>query len=286
LPAHRIASVGPTVGADVDVAPNSAYQVPLTVSARGGWRLNNVGLEGFLNPTATATGPMLFHIGSSFDGSGSEELATVRDTYYQSVTSAAAGTYIFAPLPLAVQSLPATGANPQNSHLFAYRPDYGNPSTALPAYYVTAPKLERDTWTAGAYDPVEIKVQATVFAEEGSWFIIPTLLNIAPVNTADPAQVAAATAETTRFRRFNYRVIFNGSIAQNMTPTALQDYDGLSGAMARWTDAMSYPSTLGDLSGNPIGDDWVSVHYDWQPVDIPASRKLYLPVSPELAYTG
>ncbi|MBV9471261.1 MAG: hypothetical protein JOZ57_18630 [Abitibacteriaceae bacterium] len=132
-------------------------------------------------------------------------------------------------------------------------------------------------------------VQATIMAQEGSWFVIP--MPLVPRfdvngdgNTTDAQDLAAAT----RFRRLNYQVFVLGNIAQNHSPTTDADYDleqdpdgRPEGAMRLWVDSLSYPHDI-DSAGN--GQNWRTITYAADP--IPANNNLYLPVTPDIAYTG
>jgi hypothetical protein len=83
---------------------------------------------------------------------------------------------------------------------------------------------------------------------------------------------------------------------QNQTPTGMQDYEGTTigdpedtagrGAMAQWMDALAYPTQLELASGQYRGTNWMTVHYQSDPVDTSVNKGLYLPVSPDLLYVG
>jgi hypothetical protein len=75
----------------------------------------------------------------------------------------------------------------------------------MPNYYVTAPKLER-TWGVG-YEPVEFTVQATIYAQEGSWFVIPMPLNPATPQTIDVNNDGAVDTAMKTLRQQRRRVI-------------------------------------------------------------------------------
>jgi hypothetical protein len=173
----------------------------------------------------------------------------------------------------------------------------------MPNYYIGAPKMERGTWgNTASHEPVEFTVQATIFAQEGSWFVIPPALNpaIPALDPTSATEVDIASAQTTRFRRLNYRVKVSGSIVQNSTPTGMNDFDGTAavddvigsrGAMAQWMDSLSYPTNFGTDVGrnNHRGSDWMTVYYEsdrLDPDNAADGAGLYLPVSPDLSYVG
>jgi hypothetical protein len=182
----------------------------------------------------------------------------------------------------------------QNSNVMALGT---NSYVGMPQYWITAPKLENAWGDNANYNPVAFTVQATIYAQEGSWFVIPVTLNPA-VTPLDGTAVESniASAATTRMRRLNYRVQVVGNIVQNMTPTGMEDYnanpangDGITrGAMAQWMDSMAYPTAFGPDEGrnNYRGQSWMTVHYEADPVDISVNTGLYLPVSPDLLYVG
>ncbi len=171
----------------------------------------------------------------------------------------------------------------------------------LPPLRVSTIKLEADDFQAAAnrvYTPIPISIDATIFAQEGSWFVIPMPVmhrdeidNTAGLSTAE-------TATATRMRRLNYAVTVTGNIVQNFAPSALYDYDDedspdeteftipdpYKGAMAQWINASSYPVNIENATGTQgRGRDWQSITYK---PDTLANTKLMLPPSPDLSFVG
>jgi hypothetical protein len=265
------------------------------VSVRGYW--NPAPPNNSLGALLNSASPTL-RIGSSFVSDADEELGTVTQGFYQLVTpGTTAGTWSFSAAFPSLGSLSlGTATNDFDSNLLSFRTDYSywGTSTDVPDYLITAPKLERGAWGASPYTPVDITVQATIFAQEGSWFVIPAPLAamVAPADTngngtIDASEQGEATVLSTRFRRPNYRIQVIGNIAQNMTPTETIDYDFTSGAMRDWADATAYPTSFTTmLGGGSAGSNWVSVLYTAERIDPATSQRLYLPVSPDLIYTG
>lgn len=153
---------------------------------------------------------------------------------------------------------------------------------------------------------IQVIVQATIFAQDGSWFVIPqplsplvdvtgTIAPGTPINNLTSLAAQISLAATTHYRRPNYQVYVQGTVAQNYVPTGEndidleQDPDGhTGGAMAAWIDAMAYPHDLvpikaGDLN-TLAGQQWRSIAYMADP--IPPNSGLYMPVSPDVDLTG
>jgi hypothetical protein len=154
---------------------------------------------------------------------------------------------------------------------------------------------------------MNIDIDATIFAQEGSWFVIPVPMDVvAPVDSDNSGAIEAseqdaARAATTRYRRLNYRIAVRGTIAQNMTPTGTTDYDfeqtpdqpvtdtTSPGAMQQWIDSLSHPTTIVTSAGGNRGGDWMGIYYRAAPLNFSApdgGAGLYLPVSPDLMYVG
>ncbi len=184
----------------------------------------------------------------------------------------------------------------------------GDYNDQLPAYYVSgwhfqkvvqdpsAPPGTTPTGTSVApstTNPIKsnmtVQVDATIYAEGGSWFVIPV-----PTPNANGAQPTDADQQI-EWRRPAYAVTINGNIAQMMTPTATVDYDDepdpdsvSTGAMKRWTDSLSYQVT----DGTTIR--WQTIRYQAAPlpaIDTSAmgingyARLPQLPASTDILYT-
>ena len=134
-----------------------------------------------------------------------------------------------------------------------------------------------------------VEVDATIYAEGGSWFVIPV-----PATVASDA--GRGTDQQIEWRRPGYAVTINANIAQMMTPTATLDYDdepdpdGVAvGAMQRWTDSLSYQVYNPTPPNQPL---WQTIQYKAAP--LPAldssqtdgfARLPQLPASTDILYT-
>ncbi len=316
IPARRVTAVGsdapPLPDDDITVAPNQKYAIPLALS--GGWFFQpswNPSADSVVpGPVAPATKPLpsLQTIGVSGMPEGDDDLETTRDDFYQKNVPGAAANPGAAPAPTQAAlrwrsaPVPAPGsmsAVGPNIVTFAHDPDVvlTTDTSSLPHYYFSAPKMERDSFavptvpaTTRPFDAVPIFVQATIFAQEGSWFVVTPPLNDVPDlnsngSTADPEDLAAAT----RYRRPNYRVVVKGTIVQNFAPTARSDENGVAkkGAMFQWIDALSHPTDVEDAGAGPgrgRGKDWQGIEYEPDP--LPFYNSLSLPPTPDLIYTS
>jgi hypothetical protein len=295
-PARRIAAI-PN---DVTLATNESYPVPFATALRQFWQQD-------LSTLSSATTPYRV-IGSSFDPDGNEDIATVDASFYQRVNPVGNVAVQASMLPYN-PGAPLT-PNASGSNVLALSRDPGPPvllNLGVAGYRFTRPRLEDDQFSAatGNFQPgLSINIDATIFAQEGSWFVIPAPMEVvAPVdadnsNVVEPSEQAAADAATTRYRRLNYRIAVRGTIAQNMTPTGMTDYDDeqtpdqlvtdttAPGAMQQWIDSLSHPTVIGaDLRGR----EWMGIYYAADPIDYNANNGgagLYLPVSPDLLYVG
>ncbi len=163
-------------------------------------------------------------------------------------------------------------------------------------------KVEQDNFnsTPHTFSAVPLTVQATIFAQEGSWFVIPAFAQYRPDIDHGGTVLAAERAVATRMRRLNYKVTVVGTIAQNFTPLVETDYDNeetpyefastvlyTRGPMAEWLDAQSSPTNITASGGRGIGSDWTNIIYQSDPGGlVPVSSGLILPPSPELSFVG
>lgn len=130
---------------------------------------------------------------------------------------------------------------------------------------------------------INARVNAAVYAERGCWFVL----------TPGFFDGNVIGDEAVEFRRYNYRITFNGTIAENFTAPVE--------AVQRWTDELAYP---GDYAGDTIASlaRWGTIEYtfdetlrlarydlrtatDTQPATM-LPRLPLLPVSPDLVYYG
>jgi hypothetical protein len=287
--ARRLAAVGAEAGAgdDATIDAGAAHSVPLALS--GGWFFQpgwNPGAASLVpTPVPTATAPVPWQvIGTSAMPDGDDDLDTTREIFYQRGPGAsptqASLRWRSAVLPSAPDVLASNVAS------FLHEP--GLSAGTLPAYHLGPFKIERDDFAAasGAFDAVPLYVQATIFAEEGSWFVIAPPMGVVPdINNDGDTTEAEDIAASTRYRRLNYEVTVTGTIAQNFAPTAMLDYDGTPGLMRGWIDALSRPTNIEDNgSGQGRGRDWQAIEY--QADAVPPNSGLYLPPTPDLVYVN
>ncbi len=118
-------------------------------------------------------------------------------------------------------------------------------------YWVRRFKLQEWTNYGSAGTPnwqpigsLRARIDALVYAQEGTWFIIPG-------SYFDPASVGAGAPA---YRRYNYRITFHGAITENYTasPDAVRD----------WMDKWAYPVwTPG--AGGVLNLSWGSITYEF-----------------------
>ena len=169
-------------------------------------------------------------------------------------------------------------ANAGASALFSLQRDVaGDPDALLPRSYIAGWHLEGGNGTTGApvYSP---RIQATIYAQSGSWFVIPM-----PAQAIDDP----TNPQAGRWRRSFYKVAVEGDIAQGFTPSAGEDYDNESdpdgqsvGATKRWLDSLAYPTALG--TGGAAGN-WATISYAARP--LPLNHDLALPTTANVLYT-
>lgn len=227
--------------------------IPLTTSAVSFW---SVGFDNLnLNPFATIIGT------HPTDPNWEEQLDTSSEMFYQRPDAAGTG-YTDAPVawtnfPLVDAGGPYTGA--VNSYA-----DAANP---LAGYHFAGFRINRDDYSAnGDFKPaMDITVEASIFAQDGSWFVIPMpamnfldtdsngvispteyqnslsatefmkLIDadgdgvVSDAEYSDPANankiMLLAQAKAARLRRPGYKITIKGNIAQNVSPTSDRDYD-------------------------------------------------------------
>ena len=149
-------------------------------------------------------------------------------------------------------------------------------------------------WKVAEYDgdgnpigAINARVNASVFAERGCWYVLtPGYFD----ESLDARNVDTAVDDVIENRRYNYRITFVGTIAEDFTASVESAQD--------WRDKMGYPewNTSGDLSG------WGSISYEFDETlrmtrfDSTVSDSInpaanlprlpLLPVSPDLVYYG
>ncbi|RYX80421.1 hypothetical protein EON83_28675 [bacterium] len=167
----------------------------------------------------------------------------------------------------ALAQTPTTTINPQS--VFAWTRDgAGDFDDRLPVYYLSAvrfqlvddatSKTSLDPATAGTKVNMAAEIDATIYAESGSWFVIPVPATI-------PNTAALGADQQVEWRRPAYAITVCGNIIQMMTPSVLVDYDDepdadgvAAGAMKRWTDSLSYQSAS--------ANNWRTISYQAVPL--------------------
>jgi hypothetical protein len=284
--ARRFLPLGiePGTGDDWQVSRNSSTanrikKLFLTVSAGMFW-----------GPTLNTVGTPLHTFGSPFSSAATADLETNRERFYFYT----AGNNITQERLRWLTRLAGTPA--VGSNIVSIKRDLD--SGPLPPLRVTALKLESDDFspppanTPRSYNPVRIEIEATIFAQEGSWFAIP--LPVQHRNDIDSSGGNSSpfeTARATRMRRLNYDIRVKGSIVQNFAPSALVDYDSEEspdgstvGAMSQWVSSLAYPTNIErdeDTIANGRGRDWHSIRYE-AAAPVPVNTGLKLPLSPDI----
>ncbi|HEX8551456.1 MAG TPA: hypothetical protein VF681_07845 [Abditibacteriaceae bacterium] len=297
--ARRLARLSRTNIATGTVAlPPAGVDVPLTTS-----------LGIFWNATTTDGLPDVL-VGSALSDTATtrrdaiENIATVDESFYWQGTDPSAANQKQAML----KWMGFGTLTPQTQNNLVFR---GDNAGALPSYRLGMTRLERAVngvaWQAGDFavdnaatpnleDPQQampITVRATIYAGEGSWFVIPqplgTNFDVDNNNVLSDAEKATAS----RYRRANYAIRVIGNITQNFTPTAIEDYDTtpvadpdgrFGGAMSQWIDSSAYPQTVQANGVALRGSTWSTISYQADP--LPTNSGLALPVSPDLLYVG
>lgn len=271
IAARRIASTQQS-GAPFDSGIPSR-NILLTTSV-GIFQLND--LNNLPNSFPTAAAPFKT-IGSSFDLAGlsaaydtTEDTATVLDSFY----AQDANNMVEADLRWNSCLLPTLNANISN--IVAFRRDQSPGADQLPGYNLDTLRLDRADLATQSADPITITINATIYAQDGSWFVIPTPLeNVANVPTL---------AQQRQIHRQNYQIDVKGSIAQNFIPAVSDtsnetDPDNRSaGAVALWLDSAARPSDTN-------GTTWQTVRYlasTYAPSTDPTNM-LYLPITPDIS---
>ena len=250
---------------DTGKPSGTQFKVPLTTSVGLFW--NSAGGAGNASaPIPDVTyGSFWGAVNAETDQNRTESVDTVKADYYRQSPQFQEMIARPAPNPVAEFSL--------------QRDLKGDPNGLLPRYLFGGCHLEGGDGTttiAPAYSP---RIQATIYAQSGSWFVIPM-----------PAQANAPTltAASGRWRRSFYKVTVEGTIAQGFTPTAAEDYDGepdpdgvAVGATKRWLDSLACPTTL-NTTDKSVGD-WQTISYLARP--LPLTNGLALPTTANVLYT-
>jgi hypothetical protein len=147
----------------------------------------------------------------------------------------------------------------------------------MPYYRLGALKLEdvqTDPMTQAfaGIRPVNVNINAYVYAQTGSWFVIPApLFDTTAKNNQDAdrnGQVDGSDAVNSyRFARYNYRINFFGAIAENQTAIVNSAGTTVTGAVQQWSNSWANVTTDAtavalDAGNNPIQNAGVVYTFD------------------------
>ncbi len=174
-------------------------------------------------------------------------------------------------------------------------------SAPLPQYRLGRLKMERlDTTTQDALPGYTMNIQAFVYAQTGSWFVIPNAPFDASgfqdasgnplFSTNGPKDLnrngtvdAGENGALVRYARANYRLNFVGAIAENQT-ALVNPAGAIPGAVQAWSnDWASY-----NENGGAVSDPVAGVNYLFDPSyangSLIGDEGFVVPQSPELTY--
>ena len=266
--AHRLAAVSTT-----NINPLIPRKFLLTTSVGAYW--NNSATPNFIIGSGFVPGddtdPVLQPI--------VEDLRTVREEFYGRY-DLATNTLVQADFQGTNYALPTQPLPNGNNTIALSRPAT---SDSLATDLLANIKYDRPTFADIVTEPIKVNVQATIYVQDGSWFVIAMPALTRPLIPAAPTPTEVTQAE--RYRRLNYQITVKANIAENFAPTGLFDYDneqtpdqsatplarGL-GAQAQWLDSSSYPVA---------GARWQTINYI-APDPLPTNNTLYLPVTPDI----
>jgi hypothetical protein len=224
-------------------------------------------------------------------------------------------------------------AIPSNTLAFRFdpraQPYFDATGTArIPYYRLSRLKVEDATFDNTTHDLTGLRpghtfnVNAYIYAQQGSWNIIPNTFfdeNVRrdwvnfPGATASSGQDAgenldldrdgtiteAEKAAVYRFYRYNYKINFKGAIMENKTAVVQNAGSGgtqVTGDVQDWTDkwasvtltAANFPGGTLDHSTVSYGDEWQTVSYEFDPAAatsaLDADEGFNPPISPDLIY--
>ena len=300
IPARYFLPIGLAAGAADDWAASKTdpKRLYLSTAARQLFQLSGATLD------FTATPIAKFGAADSPTGSGdvatsdtTETINNAKNFYWYSFTSS--GTPTERQQWLRWSSRPLTAVSNTDNVVAVTMDSAINSVTGSTAPLRVAPfKLERSGFSAveNPYNPVTFNVQATIFAQEGSWFVIPMpLQHRNDINNSGGAPTVDEVSYATRMRRANYRVNVQGRIVQNFAPSVLTDYNDepspsstTTGPVAQWADSLSYPGDvyLESATAGYRGRSWNTINYAPDTSQIPIPSNLILPPSPDLSIAG
>ena len=274
VPAYRVAA-----GLAPGVLPGASRPFLFTTSTDIHWRQNPTDL-GVAAPAPTPD----FLVGSPALAATDEDTNTVDERFYGTY-DATTGLFSQAPLRGFTYLLPSAPTFDANNAVSLRHDLQAQPQLAN--YLYGTVKYDRADLTSVVAAPISYNIQAAIYAQDGSWFVM-AMPAMTP-NNASPTTFQ--TDQANRYRRLNYQITVKANIAENFAPTGLLDYDneqtpdqsplviavppvlGL-GAQAQWLDSSAYPV-------DNKGAKWQTINY-LAPAPLPTSNTLYLPITPDI----
>ena len=281
----------PATARSVDIK-NVPYDMTLATSIAPLWNGGSVALAGF------DAAPDAAHTSSNFGFSpdflaGAEDGLTSDESFYRS--DARQTTLDSRAIPGAAIGLSSLSLH-QSEGLVGI-----SAAAALPQYRMGRLKMERlDIATQEATPGYTMNINAFVYAQTGSWFVIPNArFDAAQFQDGSGNSIfdtggakdlnrngvtdAGETAAMLRYARANYRLNFVGAIAENQT-ALVNSAGNFPGAVQAWTnDWASYTESGGTIS-NPVA----GVNYTFDPSysngSLWGDEGFVLPQSDELTY--
>jgi len=134
--------------------------------------------------------------------------------------------------------------------------------------------------------PLEVQVQALIYAQNGSWFIIP-----GPWFNEDPNNVSTATPDPAQYPRYheplNIQLQFFGAISENM-PAPIGD---VADWTSKWSGTKQYGETYGSAALRYYYDPLLrTARVRRDPIDprIPRGTPRFprMPLTPDLVVWG
>jgi len=245
-------------------------------------RLNGapVALAGFETPAfAPVRYPLQFGFSPNYSVTGSdpaiEDALTADDVFYQPLNAInIASATTLDSRSLQDPTTPAGSIVTQGTQIFSlYQPtgltNVGTATAPLPQYRLGHMKMERIDPTNGNVTPgYTMNINAFVYAQTGSWFVIPNVLfnpkdftsdaagnntifnNTVPdLNRNGQAGIGKRDAQL-RYARANYRVNFFGAIAENQT-AIVNPVGTVPGAVQAWSNDWATYNYTADAGTDP-----------------------------------
>ncbi len=277
-------SVTPTFGSVTGATPLTTDrwgQAPVQVSAFG-FAPTPSALEdiltadtGFYVPDATGATPQVF----------------TRDSRTIPVPSGATGSQTFGLSIPTVAGFDYTTATATNKMPF-YRLGALKLENLVPD---PAPGLNGEVKFSGV-QPVNMNINAFVYAQYGSWFVIPaplfddTAKNSQDANRDGQTNDGSDPVNAYRFARYNYKINFTGAIAENQT-AIVNSVGTITGAVQQWSNSWANVTTTAtavaqDANSKPIQNAGVVYNFDPSYANTPTGLDdgFVMPQSDQLTY--